>query len=139
LIDPLPVTLLRRDILTTINDWGQQILADPEQYNNRFYQGFITLNYCRMLHDLYNGDTGSKLAGAQWAKQKLHPSWAELIDRAWETRPDPAVSVRQPADPRDFDSTLAFVLYLMEMSRSYAETSSIYENPPWDLPTSYED
>ena len=125
LIDPIPVALLRRDILTAIDDWGQQILADPEQYNNRFYQGFITLNYCRMLHDLYSGDTGSKLAGAEWAKENLDPSWTGLIDRAWTTRPDPAVSVRQPADPDDFSSTLAFVQYIIEESNLYADTLEI--------------
>jgi hypothetical protein len=131
LIDPIPVALLRRDILTAIDDWGQQILADPEQYNNRFYQGFITLNYCRMLHDLYSGDTGSKLAGAEWAKENLDPSWAGLIDRAWTTRPDPAVSVRQPADPDDFRSTLAFVQYIIEKSNLYADTLEIRGRAPF--------
>ncbi|UCG26045.1 MAG: DUF4111 domain-containing protein [Chloroflexota bacterium] len=134
LIDPIPVASLRREILSTINEWGQQILADPEQYNSRFYQGFITLSYCRMLHDLQAGDTGSKLAGAEWAKKKLDPSWAGLIDRAWSTRPDPATSVRQPADPREYRRTLAFVQYIMERSRSYAETFGIQDNTNWDLP-----
>ena len=128
LIDPIPVVLLRRDILTTINDWGQQILANPEQYNNRFYQGFITLNFCRMLYDLYSGDTGSKLAGANWAKENLDPSRAGLIDRAWSTRPDPATSVRQPADPREYRRTLAFVQYVMETSRSYAEANGLHKS-----------
>ena len=128
LIDPIPVTLLRRDVLTTINDWGKQILADPGQYNNRFYQGFITLNFCRMLHDLCSGDTGSKLAGTEWAKQSLDPSWAGLIDRAWSTRPDPSSSVRQPADPRDYRRTLAFVQYIMDTSRSYAESLGVHQD-----------
>ena len=139
LIDPIPMTLLRRDILATINDWGKQIVADPEQYNNRFYQGFIALTYCRMLHDLKVGDTGSKLAGAEWAKQNLDPSWAGLIDRAWSTRPDPATSVRQPADPGEYRRTLAFVQYIMDTSRSYAETLGIHQDHLSDSPTIYEE
>ena len=60
LVDPVPVDALRREIGDTIRDWGQQILDHPERYRNRFYQGFIVLNYCRMLHDLVEGCPGSK-------------------------------------------------------------------------------
>ena len=111
LVDPIPVEALRAHIMATIHDWGQEILRNPDDYDNRFYQGFIVLNYCRMLHDLLKGFPGSKLAGAEWAKANLDPSWQGLIDRAWNGRPDPAVSSRQRADPKDFKATLAFVQY----------------------------
>ena len=114
LVDPIPVEVLRQEIRQTIRGWGQEILAEPERYNNRFYQSFIVLNYCRMLHDLHNGFPGSKRAGAEWAKANLDPAWAGLIDRAWAGRPNPALSVRQPADPKDFQSTLEFVRYIIE-------------------------
>ena len=113
LVDPIPVETLRQEIRATIRDWGQQILDAPERFNNRFYQTFIVLSYCRMSHDLHTGSTGSKRAGAEWAKASLDPSWAGLIDRAWDGRPNPALSVRQPADPADFRSTLEFVKYIM--------------------------
>jgi predicted nucleotidyltransferase len=111
LVDPIPVEALREHIRATILDWGQEILSHPDPYKNRFYQGFIVLNYCRMLHDLHRGFPGSKLAGAQWAKENLDPSWKGLIDRAWNGRPDPAVSSRKPADPQDFKATLEFIHY----------------------------
>lgn len=114
LVDPVPVDALRKEILATIRDWGSEILNSPEQYNNRFYQSFIVLSYCRMLHDRLNGYIGSKRAGADWAKSNLDPSWAGLIDRTWEGRPDPAVSSRQLADPVDFQSTLEFVRYIID-------------------------
>jgi predicted nucleotidyltransferase len=116
LVDPIPAAALRREILATINDWGREILAAPERYNNRFYQGYIVLNYCRMLHDLVRGDLGSKRAGAEWAKQHLDHSWAGLIDRAWSGRPDPARSVREAADPAEFQAMLAFLNYAIERS-----------------------
>ncbi|MCA1558198.1 MAG: nucleotidyltransferase domain-containing protein, partial [Acidobacteria bacterium] len=50
LVDPVPVEILRRDILQTISGWGHEILAEPGRFSNRFYQGYIVLNYCRMLH-----------------------------------------------------------------------------------------
>jgi hypothetical protein len=116
LVDPIPVEILRQEIRATLHDWGQQILAEPERFNNRFYQTFIVLNYCRMGHDLHTGRPGSKRAGAAWAKASLDPAWAGLIDRAWAGRPNPALSVRQPADPADFRSTLEFVKYMIRAS-----------------------
>ncbi len=111
LVDPISVETLRKEIMATMYDWGQEIMANPDDYNNRFYQTFIVLNYCRMLHDLQRGFPGSKLAGAEWAKAHLDPSWKGLIDRAWDGRPNPAVSVRQRADPKDFKETLEFIHY----------------------------
>jgi predicted nucleotidyltransferase len=120
LVDPIPVEILRQEIKKTISDWGRKILAEPEQFNNRFYQGFIVLSYCRMLHDLHAGRTSSKRTGAEWFKRTVDSSWAGLIDRAWDCRPNPEVSSRQPSDPEDFRSTLEFVRYVIEASRHVA-------------------
>ena len=116
LVDPVPESALRREIYAVIHDWGGEILADPEHYNNRFYQGFIVLSYCRMLHSLYTGEVRSKRRGAEWAIANLDPAWAGLIDRSWATRPNPEVSVRQPADPQDLAATLDFVQYSLRLS-----------------------
>jgi predicted nucleotidyltransferase len=121
LVDPISAELLREDIYETIMHWGQEILGDPMSFNNRFYQSFIVLSYCRMLHDLHNGYAGSKQEGAEWAKSTLDPSWSELIDGTWDGRPDPAKQVKQPADPEEFKKTLRFVEYVMNESRRYRE------------------
>jgi predicted nucleotidyltransferase len=113
LVDAIPVDVLREEMRATMRDWGREILARPQQYANRFYQGYIVLSYARMLHDLVVGRPGSKRAGAEWAKATFGPAWGDLIDRAWDCRPNPAVSVRQPADPADFERTLAFVRLTM--------------------------
>lgn len=120
LVDPIAAQVLRREIMETISGWGREILAKTEHFNNRFYQTFIVLSYCRMLHDLHAGFAGSKRAGAEWTKAALDPSWTGLIDRAWDGRPNPALSVRQPADPADFRSTLEFVEYAIRVSMKYA-------------------
>jgi hypothetical protein len=116
LVDPVPVSVLRHEILETMQTWGRQVLADPEQINNRFYQGFAVFHYCRSLHTLHTGVVGSKRAGAEWAKAALDPAWAGLIDRAWDTRPNPSLSVRQSPDPQDFQSTLEFIRYSLKVS-----------------------
>ncbi|MEJ2709374.1 MAG: DUF4111 domain-containing protein [Anaerolineales bacterium] len=125
LVDPIPVDVLQREILDTLRGWGQAILADPQPYENRFYQTFIVLSYCRMLHDLLNGFPGSKRAGADWAQANLDPAWSSLIDRAWDGRPDPARSVRQPANPEDFKRTLQFVQYVIDASTQVAANLGI--------------
>jgi hypothetical protein len=119
LVDPITEEALRAEIFETLAKWGQQILDDPGPYSNRFYQGFIVLSYCRMLHDLHRGYPGSKREGAEWAKSVLDSSWSDLIDRAWECRPDPAHQVQQPPDREDFERTLRFVEHVTTESRTY--------------------
>ncbi len=120
LIDPIPVEVLRRAILVSINESGREILTNSELYNNHFYQTFIVLQYCRKLHDLHTGRVGSKRAGAKWAKRNLNRSWVDLIDRAWAGRPNPAVSVRRPANQVDFQRTLEFVKEIMSLANDFA-------------------
>ena len=113
LVDPIPVEVLREDIESVMRDWGAEILASPERFKNRFYQTFIVLSYAKMLHDLRAGRIGSKREGAEWAKGVLDASWVDLIDRAWDGRPNPAKSVREPPDEADFRRTLEFVDYVI--------------------------
>lgn len=113
LVDPIPSGLLREEVEGTMRSWGAEILASPGRFKNRFYQGFIVLSYARMLRDLRAGRIGSKREGAEWAKDVLDASWKDLIDRAWDTRPDPARSVRELPDEVDFQRTLEFVKYVL--------------------------
>ncbi|HEX3051794.1 MAG TPA: aminoglycoside adenylyltransferase domain-containing protein [Aggregatilineaceae bacterium] len=121
LIDPVAVDDLRAEIWATMQDWGQEILTNTEHFNNRFYQAFIVLSYCRMLHSLHVGRVDSKRAGAAWAKATLDPMWAGLIDRTWAGRPNPAVSVRTRADAADCAATLDFVRMAMAEGRRVME------------------
>ena len=114
LIDPIPIEQLRGDMLRTLVGWGREILAKPEPWANRFYQGFIVLTYCRLWCDLTTGTVGSKRRAAEWTKVRIDPGWHDLIDRAWETRPDPATSVRTPADPDDYARTLEFLRLILD-------------------------
>jgi hypothetical protein len=114
LVDPISPEELCAEIRDTMREWGGQILGDPEHYENRFYQGFIVLSYCRMLHSLAIQSVASKRAGAEWARAKLDARWQGLIERSWATRPVPEVSVGTPPDPQDFTATLEFVRYALQ-------------------------
>jgi hypothetical protein len=120
LVDPIPVEKLRHRILSVMSEWAEVLESHPEPYNNRFYQAYIVLQFCRMLHDLITGYPGSKRAGAAWVKANLDPTWADLIDRSWAGRFDPAVAVRTPADPADFKATLKFVPYIIDQANKVA-------------------
>jgi len=122
LIDPVSADDLRQEVLATMQDWARQIFANPEEMNNRWYQPFAVLSYCRMLQTLQTGRIESKPAGAQWAQSALDGRWAGLIQRAWEERPDPSLKVRQKADPDDFARTLEFIRYAIAVSSSDQRT-----------------
>ncbi|MCU0725671.1 MAG: hypothetical protein MUE73_07775 [Planctomycetes bacterium] len=113
LIDPIPLPALRGEIRATAIRWGRAILGEPHRWANRFYQGYLVLNYSRMFHDLLAGSVGSKRTGAEWMKRRA-PAFAGLIDRAWGGRPDPARSVREPADPGEYRQTLSFLRFVLD-------------------------
>ncbi len=126
LVDPISVMALRREIRNTMRTWAKEILEQQQRYRNRFYQGYIVLSYSRMLHDLVRGRPGSKREGAEWAKATLGTEWSALIDRAWTRRPNPAVAVREPPDPADFEATLRFVKAAV-LSESEAHVAKLPE------------
>lgn len=120
LVDPITPAMLRAEIADVILEWGAQILAtDGGYYHSHFYQGYFVLNFCRMLHDLRTGTNGSKVAGAEWAKRYFDASWSDLIDRAWLCRPNPEITVRQPADPEDYARTMELIQMVMDECKLY--------------------
>jgi hypothetical protein len=109
LIDPVSVSDLRAEMLTSLREWAARILTEPDRWATRFYQGFIVLHHCRLWRDIETGTVGTKRQGTAWVKERIEPPWLDLIERAWPTRHDPATSVRTPADADDFARTLDFV------------------------------
>jgi uncharacterized protein YdeI (YjbR/CyaY-like superfamily) len=67
------------------------------------------------------GDKREKDQGIDPIVGKRGKAWAavrflyrsDLIDWAWDGRPNPALSLRQPAAPQDFEDTLKFVEYVI--------------------------
>jgi predicted nucleotidyltransferase len=113
LIDPVPVDDLREEVAALMRGWAAEIRADPERMDNRWYQPYAVLSYCRMLYTIQTGTIASKPAAASWAQGALDGRWSGLIQRALDERPDPSRKVRQRADPEDFERTLAFLDYAL--------------------------
>lgn len=119
LIAPISAAELKQEVLATMRDWGGELFANPQKMNNRWYQPFVVLSYCRMLHTLHTGRVDSKPAAVRWAESSLDSQWIGLIRRAWGERPDPAQKVRLPADPADLQSTIEFMRYALAESRRF--------------------
>lgn len=113
LIDPIPREALSAEVRATMREWGATLLADPAAMDNRWYQPFAVLSYCRMLQTLATGRVGSKPEAARWAAEALDGRWAGLIARAWGERTDQYRKVRQKADPGDLGLTAEFIRYAL--------------------------
>jgi predicted nucleotidyltransferase len=119
LIDFVPADDLRKEILSTMQEWGSEIISGQWKMDNKWAQPFVVLMYCRMLHSLNTGRINSKLSGVQWAKNTLDSRWTGLIQRAWDERPNPSLKVRQPADTIEVKDTIEFVRFAIELGQSY--------------------
>ena len=111
LVAPVPAKDLRQEVFTTMRTWGREILEGEYPIDNRWAQPFAVLSTCRMLHTLQTARITSKPAAARWAQATLDSRWVDLIQRAWDDRPNPSLKVRQPADPDDVERTRAFIKY----------------------------
>jgi predicted nucleotidyltransferase len=108
---------LRDEMKGTLFGWGAEIIAEPTEYENRFYQSYLVLNFCRILEDIEIGKVTSKLSGVKWAKQNLDARWIPLIDFCWQERQDPDIHVSQPANSEIFPQSIEFVKYAMQYAR----------------------
>jgi aminoglycoside adenylyltransferase-like protein len=99
---------------------GWEKLFTPDSpYNNRLHQVFFVLNNCRALQGLHESKITCKREGAKWAKQHLDAQWHALIDYCWQERQDTGINVSQPADPRAFQRTVAFIAYTTRLAEEY--------------------
>jgi hypothetical protein len=118
LVAPVSANALQREILETMRTWRDELLANPDKLDNRWRQTFVVLSYCRMLHTLQNGTVESKRAAVAWAVEALDSRWRQLIQRAWDDRPeDLSLRVRQKADPGDLENTREFMQYALDLGR----------------------
>ena len=102
---------LRQETRRSMRSWLEEILAQPQLVDNRWYQAYAVVTRCRMLYTLREGAVASKPAAVRWALEHLDSSWAGLIERSWRDRPNPSLTSKLPANLEDARQTLEFVEY----------------------------
>jgi hypothetical protein len=120
-IPHVPEDMLKAEVRVTMQDWGEEILGDDYQLNNRWAQAFAVLSYCRMLQTLATGKVKHKPAGAAWAKENLAPTWHGLIDDALSARPNQYQKYYQPSDPVKVKRTKSFIQYALDWGKMHQE------------------
>jgi len=124
-IPPVPEKLLKAEVWGTMQEWGNEILADAYPLDNRWAQTFAVLMYCRMLHTLATGEVRSKPEGAAWAKGALDADWVDLIEDALSARPNQYEKCHQPSDPEQAARTKAFIRYALKEAQARCEMSRL--------------
>ena len=113
LIEPISSNDLKSETSRIMHEWMTEILAQPDLLDNRWYQAFAVVSPCRMLYTMREGKITSKFQAVRWAQANLEPHWNDLIERAWQDRPNPSLKSRQQANPEDAENTLEFVKYAL--------------------------
>jgi predicted kinase/predicted nucleotidyltransferase len=118
LIDEVSTQALQHEVSAVMQEWANEIFAEPERVNNGWYQPYAVLSYCRMLQTLQTGRVESKRSAIDWGIENLDERWKGLIQRAWAERPDQYAKGQHKANPDDFVSTLKFIRYALELRSS---------------------
>jgi hypothetical protein len=115
LIDPIGAGELRGAVLASmLGDWAGRLgpAADLAWLRPRNYQAFAVLTMCRDLYVLDRGVLVSKPEAATWARRRVGPPWAPLIERALGWRADVRV------DDRHLPETMGFVAHAVTLARA---------------------
>lgn len=120
-IPVVPAERLKNEVWGTMSSWAEEIRTGICKLDNRFYQAFAVLMYCRMLHTLATGEVRGKPAGAAWGLENLDQKWHPLIEDALSSRPHQHEKVWQPADPVKLEQTNAFMAYVLEIASMFWE------------------
>lgn len=118
-ISSIPPERLKTEVWGTMTGWAAEIRSGKARIDNRFYQAFAVLMYCRMLHTLVSGEVQGKPAGAAWGLANLDPQWHPLIEDALSSRPHQHDMVWIPADPEKLVETYAFLDYVLGLAPSF--------------------
>jgi len=130
LVDPVPGEALREEVGAVLD--RLDLMDEPAISEPMWVQCFMALMVGRMLYALATGRIGSKKTAVTFAKQRLEPRFAGLIERAWrerEGRPDVRAALaayfRQASDPDDAVATLDLIRHARAVAHAVPARSVI--------------
>jgi len=112
-IPPVPEDLLKAEVRSTMQSWGNEIINNKYALDNRWAQAFTVLSFCRMSQTLLTGEIHSKLSGADWAKDHLDSRWQRLVDDALAARENQYEKVL-PSDAYKVNQTKDLIQHILK-------------------------
>ncbi|HLI67933.1 MAG TPA: nucleotidyltransferase domain-containing protein [Caulobacteraceae bacterium] len=137
LIDPVPPEAVRAEARTLIDIFDK---ASSELLAKHIFQSFTAVATARALHSLDTGRVQSKKAAVVFARHRLDPKFASLVERGFaerEQRPtadaDMPAYVARPADPADAALTRELLAFAktakLGEARALAEQRMAHQRP----------
>jgi hypothetical protein len=130
LVDPVLPEALREEVKTLLDRvaaMDEAALTQP-----MWVQAFMALMAGRMLYALATGRVASKKTAVGFARQRLEPRFADLIERAWRervARPEDEAALaayfRGPSDPDDAAATLDLIRHAQAVAHAVPSRSII--------------
>jgi hypothetical protein len=110
LIEPISPEDLRRAAQAVLEEWWAPMLENPARLKSREYQAYAALTMCRCLYTFEHGTVGAKTVAAVWAKHKLRPAHAALVEQA--------LNWPHGQQPDRLAETLDFIRWTIDRSRA---------------------
>jgi hypothetical protein len=111
LVDAVSAEDLRWEMAEMLACNRVRLSGDLSWFRTAYGQASGVLTFARALETLDSGEVRSKRSALAFARSRLAPRWADLVDAAFDTRAlhaaDPALD--PPADPQAVAETLAFL------------------------------
>ena len=129
LIDPVSAEALREEARTLMNLFAR-LAKEGDLLKTHLNQSFTALATARALHTLESGRVNSKAAAVAFAKHKLEPRFAAVVEASWLERKErvPIASlVGRPADPDAAAATLDLLDYAQAEADRLAEARAMIE------------
>jgi hypothetical protein len=130
LVDAVLPEALREEVKSLLD--RLDIMDEPTITETMWVQCFMALMTARMLYALATGRIGSKKMAVTFAKQRLEPRFASLVERAWrerEARPEEEAELRAyfhaKADPDDAAMTLDLIRHARAVAHAVPSRSII--------------
>jgi hypothetical protein len=133
LIDPVAAEAVRAEARTLIEVFAK-LAVEGDLVKSHLHQSFTALAAARALHTLETGRVNSKKAAVTFAKHRLEPRFAALVEGGWAERNErpvsdadmPAYLTRQ-ADPDAAAATLELLRHAQSAAARLGETRALVE------------
>jgi hypothetical protein len=133
LTDPVTPEALRAEARALIDIFAEAA-TDGDLLKTHLHQCFAAVAAARALHTLESGRVNSKVAAVTFAKHRLEPRFAALIERGWTERNDRpttpdaiAAYTARAADPEDAATTLELIRHAQAEAARITEARALIE------------